>query len=133
MQDTNQVSTTASPQATPCITCGLLRNFEQSLSRLSFAPGAGLLASLLAVLLMGTLRVVAGIPTPVELFGDFLLKRLDTGTFVHLFDHVFSPFQNFPTWSCPTWHDWGRNATGSTLCCYCAHKASCNRLSTGEK
>jgi DMSO/TMAO reductase YedYZ molybdopterin-dependent catalytic subunit len=31
---------------------------------------------------MGILRLFAGIPTPVELFGDFLLKRLDANTFV---------------------------------------------------
>jgi DMSO/TMAO reductase YedYZ molybdopterin-dependent catalytic subunit len=46
--------------------------------------GAGLAASLLTVTLMLMLRVVAGIPTPVELFGDHILKLLDASTFVHL-------------------------------------------------
>lgn len=48
------------------------------------APGAGLAASLLSVLMMGILRVTAGIPTPVELFGDFVLKHIDVHTFIRL-------------------------------------------------
>src|SRR5436853_4321543 len=48
------------------------------------ALAAGLVASLLAVVMMGTLRLWGGIPTPVELFGDFVLKHLDVHTFVHL-------------------------------------------------
>ncbi|HLI87869.1 MAG TPA: hypothetical protein VKV37_04200, partial [Ktedonobacteraceae bacterium] len=51
---------------------------------LLLAPGAGLAASLLTVVLMGILRLVAGIPTPVELFGDFVLKHIDVGTFLRL-------------------------------------------------
>jgi DMSO/TMAO reductase YedYZ molybdopterin-dependent catalytic subunit len=51
---------------------------------LLLAPGAGLAASLLTVALMGILRLVAGIPTPVELFGDFVLKHIDVGTFLRL-------------------------------------------------
>src|SRR5579862_8757841 len=54
------------------------------------APGAGLAASLSAAALMGLLRLAAGIPTPVELFGDFILKHIDAGNFVH-FQIVFSP------------------------------------------
>jgi DMSO/TMAO reductase YedYZ molybdopterin-dependent catalytic subunit len=46
--------------------------------------GAGLVASLLAVVMMGILRLWLGVPTPVELFGDFVLKHLDVHTFVHL-------------------------------------------------
>lgn len=46
--------------------------------------GAGLAASLLAVVMMGILRLWLGVPTPVELFGDFVLKHLDVHTFVHL-------------------------------------------------
>ncbi len=46
--------------------------------------GAGLAASLLAVVVMGILRLWLGVPTPVELFGDFVLKHLDVHTFVHL-------------------------------------------------
>jgi DMSO/TMAO reductase YedYZ molybdopterin-dependent catalytic subunit len=45
---------------------------------------AGLVASLLAVVLMGVLRVFFGVPTPVELFGQFVLKHLDANTFVLL-------------------------------------------------
>jgi DMSO/TMAO reductase YedYZ molybdopterin-dependent catalytic subunit len=43
---------------------------------------AGFLASLMAVVLMSILRLGAGIPTPVELFGDHVLKLLSAGTFV---------------------------------------------------
>jgi hypothetical protein len=48
------------------------------------ALGAGLSASLVVVVLMGVLRLAAGIPTPVELFGDHVLKLLSAGTFVQL-------------------------------------------------
>ena len=49
-----------------------------------FAPGAGLAASLLTVVLMGILRLAAGIPTPVELFGDYVLKHINVNTFIRL-------------------------------------------------
>src|SRR5437588_5264587 len=49
-----------------------------------FAPGAGLVASLLAVVLMGLLRLWAGIPTPMELFGDYVLKHINVNTFIRL-------------------------------------------------
>jgi DMSO/TMAO reductase YedYZ molybdopterin-dependent catalytic subunit len=50
------------------------------------APGlvAGLVASLLTVVVMGIMRLVAGIPTPVELFGDYVLKHIDVNTFIKL-------------------------------------------------
>lgn len=48
------------------------------------APGAGLAASLMAVVMMSILRLVAGIPTPVELFGDYVLKHIDVNTFLKL-------------------------------------------------
>src|SRR5207248_3516274 len=48
------------------------------------ALGAGLLASLLSVVLMGILRLAAGIPTPVELFSYHVLKLLSADTFVNL-------------------------------------------------
>jgi DMSO/TMAO reductase YedYZ molybdopterin-dependent catalytic subunit len=54
------------------------------------APGAGLAASLLSVVLMGILRLVAGIPTPVELFGDYVLKHINVNTFIRLLI-TFSP------------------------------------------
>ena len=45
---------------------------------------AGFVASLLAVILMGILRLAAGIPTPVELFGDYVLKHISVDTFLRL-------------------------------------------------
>lgn len=54
------------------------------LSLLFGAPTAGLVASLMAVVSMGILRLIAGIPAPVELFGDRVLKSLDVFTFVRL-------------------------------------------------
>src|SRR5579884_527796 len=48
------------------------------------APGAGLVASLLTTVLMGVLRLGLGIPTPVELFGDYVLNHIDVGTFFRL-------------------------------------------------
>jgi DMSO/TMAO reductase YedYZ molybdopterin-dependent catalytic subunit len=55
-----------------------------------FAPIAGLVASLAATVMMGILRLAAGIPTPVELFGDFVLKHIDVNTFIHLLER-FAP------------------------------------------
>lgn len=51
---------------------------------------AGLIASLLAVVTMGVLFFVAGTPTPPELFGDYVLKHIDVGTFIRLLI-MFSP------------------------------------------
>jgi DMSO/TMAO reductase YedYZ molybdopterin-dependent catalytic subunit len=48
------------------------------------ALAAGLAASLMAVVLMGILRLGAGVPTPVELFGDHVLKLLPVGQFIQL-------------------------------------------------
>jgi len=45
---------------------------------------SGFVASLMAVLLMGILRLAAGVPTPVELFGDFVLKHISVDTFLRL-------------------------------------------------
>jgi len=45
---------------------------------------AGLAASLVAAVLMGILRLAAGVPTPVELFGDHILKLLSVGQFIQL-------------------------------------------------
>ncbi|HEY7419532.1 MAG TPA: molybdopterin-dependent oxidoreductase, partial [Ktedonobacteraceae bacterium] len=45
---------------------------------------AGLVTSLLTVAVMGGLRLAAGIPTPVELFGDFVLKHIDVNTFMQI-------------------------------------------------
>src|SRR6266446_2728184 len=48
------------------------------------ALAAGLAASLMAVVLMGILRLAAGVPTPLELFGDHVLKLLSVGQFLQL-------------------------------------------------
>src|SRR5437588_12522029 len=48
------------------------------------ALGAGLVASLTSVAIMFILRVVGGIPTPMELFGDHLLKLLPAPRFVDM-------------------------------------------------
>ena len=54
------------------------------------ALGAGLVASLTSVLVMFILRMVTGIPTPIELFGDHLLKLLPAPRFVDMLIY-FSP------------------------------------------
>ena len=54
------------------------------------ALGAGLVASLASVLTMLILRIAAGIPSPVELFGDHLLKLLPAPRFVDMLV-FFSP------------------------------------------
>lgn len=46
--------------------------------------GAGLVASLVSAVLMGVLRLATGVPTPVELFGDHVLKQLSVGAFIQL-------------------------------------------------
>jgi DMSO/TMAO reductase YedYZ molybdopterin-dependent catalytic subunit len=48
------------------------------------ALGAGLVASLTSVAIMFVLRAIAGIPTPMELFGDHLLKLLPAPRFVDM-------------------------------------------------
>lgn len=59
-------------------------NFKRLIISGLAAIGAGLTASLLAVVLMGILRLAAGIPTPVELFGDFVLKHINVDQFIRL-------------------------------------------------
>lgn len=51
---------------------------------------AGLIAGLVSVVCMGVLRLFAGIPTPVELLGDFVLKKLPAYRFVDMLV-FFSP------------------------------------------
>ncbi len=71
---TEKIETSTSPST---------RFFARPLvARALAALGAGLLASLLTVVLMGILRLVAGIPTPVELFGDHVLKLIPAAYFV---------------------------------------------------
>jgi hypothetical protein len=54
------------------------------------ALGAGLTASLTSVALMAIWRLIGGVPTPVELFGDHLLKLLPAARFVDMLV-AFSP------------------------------------------
>ena len=54
------------------------------------ALAAGLVAALVSVACMLLLRLTAGIPTPVELFGDFVLKRLPVNRFVEMLS-MFQP------------------------------------------
>ena len=45
---------------------------------------AGLIAGLCSVLVMVLLRLWAGIPTPMELFGDYFLQKITVSTFIQL-------------------------------------------------
>src|SRR5579862_4637183 len=60
------------------------------------AIGAGLVASLVAVLVMSFLRLVAGIPSPVELFGDHVLKNIPVDQFVQLLIRFFPNSKTIP-------------------------------------
>lgn len=81
MQDTDQTETKAPQPAQPPVVYSRRRTIL--LSAL-LAPGAGLAASLTSVVVMGILRLAAGIPTPVELFGDFVLKHINVNVFIRL-------------------------------------------------
>ena len=61
-----------------------LRQWKKWWMTIFFALISGIVAALVSVLCMLLLRLVAGIPTPVELFGDFVLKRLPVNTFVDM-------------------------------------------------
>ncbi|MDQ2718094.1 MAG: molybdopterin-dependent oxidoreductase [Chloroflexota bacterium] len=84
-QDTTNITTDA-PIAPPAP----YAKRQTIITTLLLAPGAGLAAGLMTVVLMGILLLVAGIPTPVELFGDFTLKHIDVHTFLRLL-LMFSP------------------------------------------
>src|SRR5437588_799869 len=76
------------PKTQPQLTSQPPRRIVFSIKRLLIHAvaglGAGLTASMAAVVLMGILRLAAGIPTPVELFGDFVLKHISVDTFIRL-------------------------------------------------
>src|SRR6266487_2293638 len=61
-----------------------LQGMKAAITTILLALVAGLMASLLTVVLMGVLRLAAGVPTPVELFGDFVLKHISVDTFLRL-------------------------------------------------
>jgi DMSO/TMAO reductase YedYZ molybdopterin-dependent catalytic subunit len=83
MQNTDQQSTEQPNNAAP-VAPTTFPTWRTVLLSALLAPGAGLVASLLTTVLMGILRLVAGIPTPVELFGDYVLKHINVGTFFRL-------------------------------------------------
>jgi len=60
------------------------KRFHGRLLATGVALPAGLIASILAVVSMGSLFFLLGTPTPVELFGDFVLKHIDVNTFIVL-------------------------------------------------
>jgi hypothetical protein len=84
MQNTDK---TASAENIPSLSSAFrprLQRGRQLLVTACAALAAGLAASLMAVVLMGILRLEAGVPTPVELFGDHVLKLLSVGQFLQL-------------------------------------------------
>jgi DMSO/TMAO reductase YedYZ molybdopterin-dependent catalytic subunit len=90
MQDTDN-QTPMEPSQSPPPLRARSTNRRAFFKAIILSPSAGLLASALAAFLMLLLRVVAGIPTPMELFGDFVLKHINTGTFLQLLQK-FSPY-----------------------------------------
>ena len=60
------------------------------------ALGAGLVASLTSVAVMFVLRIVGGIPTPIELFGDHLLELLPAARFVDMLVYLGSHSKTAP-------------------------------------
>ncbi len=83
MQNTDQQSTEGQEKAAP-VTPKMFSTWRTVLFSALLAPVAGLVASLLTTVLMGILRLMAGIPAPVELFGDYVLKHINVGTFFRL-------------------------------------------------
>ncbi|MBV9256570.1 MAG: hypothetical protein JO215_00980, partial [Ktedonobacteraceae bacterium] len=83
MQDTDSKATVEPTPPSPPSPVGYTKR-RTFFTAIFLAPGAGLLASLMATMLMIILRLIAGLPTPVELFGDFVLKHIDVGTFLRL-------------------------------------------------
>jgi len=90
MQDTDS-QPTVEPTPPSSSSSSMPKKRNLLLTTILLAPGAGLAASLMAALLMLFLRMAAGIPTPPELFGDFVLKHINTSTFLHLLQ-TFSPY-----------------------------------------
>lgn len=92
---------------------------------------AGLTASLMAVVLMGVWRLAAGIPTPVELFGDHVLKLLSAGPFVQLLIEFAPNSKTAPLGlTLLGMHDRRGDIVGVALCPCGACHAACKRLST---
>lgn len=73
--------TAVSPEPPQTYRYGKFRTFLVSAL---IAPGAGLTGSLVAVMVMGILYFTVGAPTPVSLFGSYVLKHIDVNTFIRL-------------------------------------------------
>ncbi|HYX49725.1 MAG TPA: hypothetical protein VE843_08275, partial [Ktedonobacteraceae bacterium] len=72
-------------QSTPAGTATTALSRRKTILLTSLAAlGAGLVGSLTSVFVMFILRAVAGIPTPMELFGDHILKLLPAPRFVDM-------------------------------------------------
>ncbi|GCE27276.1 hypothetical protein KDA_27600 [Dictyobacter alpinus] len=80
----SDIKSTPRRQETPATPPGGFSNTRTLLLSAVWALIAGLAASLCATLVMGLLRLLAGIPTPVEMFGDFTLKHINVDTFIRL-------------------------------------------------
>jgi DMSO/TMAO reductase YedYZ molybdopterin-dependent catalytic subunit len=63
----------------------LVLSFRKAIFLMTLAAlGAGLIASLTSVAVMFVFRMAGGIPTPIELFGDHILKLLPAARFVDM-------------------------------------------------
>ena len=80
MQKTEQTSSESEQPVRPVASSPVKRVIIAALLALI----AGFVASVTAVVVMLVLRLAAGIPTPVELFGDFVLKHISVNTFLKL-------------------------------------------------
>src|SRR5260370_14695278 len=78
MQDTEHTASGEAMETLPSIASNRSRG-KRLLNAGLAALAAGFAASLMAAALMEILRLAAGIPTPVELFGDYVLKLLPAG------------------------------------------------------
>ncbi len=89
--DTLHEQTTETPHSEGQAPAGVVRRTAFAVIRLALIPLiAGLLGSLAAILVMGTLRLTLGTPTLPELLGDRILPTLSAAEFVNLLVR-FSP------------------------------------------
>lgn len=84
MQRTNQTKTSSTPPVSSTPGSSKRSRGSRLLIAGLLALLSGLVASLIAVVAMGILRLVVGMPSPVELLGDVLLKHMTAGQFVQL-------------------------------------------------
>lgn len=81
MKSDQSISSNEQKQALPAVAANPARGI---IVTLLCALSAGLSAGLVSIVCMLILRLLVGIPTPVELFGDFLLKKLPAPRFVDM-------------------------------------------------